>query len=205
MEGTVKHTEAKDILDEYIEGQNKRKTPERYVVMDIVLSTEGHHSADEIYAMMPEKFPISRATVYSTLNLLNEAGLVFSHQVHGKTLYERAFGTAPHHHYICKGCGRIWDFQNTNVEQAASTCRTPRFRKMRCSVYIYGICDVCYARIYRLRKKQEKLRQANMTREEKRFARIDAELAEAAQWFKAAAAPQKQATTQKRKTEKSRQ
>lgn len=184
MEEVVKHTEAKAILDEYIEGQGKRKTPERYVIMDIVLDTDGHHSADEICALMPQKFPVSRATVYSTLALLEEAGLVFSHQVQGRTLYERALGIDPHHHYICKGCGRIWDFQNKNVEEAATTCRTPRFRKMRCSVYIYGICDVCHARIYRLRKKMEKQRLENMSREEKRFARIDKELAEAATWLK---------------------
>ena len=184
MEINVKHIEAKAILDEYIEGQGKRKTAERYTVMDIVLDTEGHHSADEIYAMMPEKFPVSRATVYSTLSLLDEVGLVFSHQVQGKTLYERAFGVEPHHHYICKGCGRIWDFNNKSVEEAAATCRTPRFKKMRCTVYIYGICDVCYARIYRLNKKLEKQRLQNMTREEKRFARIDKELAESALWIK---------------------
>ena len=151
MDEAVKHTEAKAVLDSYIEGQGKRKTPERYVIMDIVLDTDGHHSADEFYARMPQTFPISRATVYSTLNLLEEAGLVYSHQVQGRTLYERAFGIEPHHHYICKGCGRIWNFKNKSVEEAATTCRTPRFRKMRCSVYIYGICDVCHARIYRLK------------------------------------------------------
>ncbi|MBR2154986.1 MAG: transcriptional repressor [Bacteroidaceae bacterium] len=181
----VKHTEAKAILDEYIEGQGKRKTPERYTVMDIVLDMDGHHSADEICTMMPPKFPVSRATVYSTLSLLDEVGLVFSHQVQGKTLYEAAFGSQPHHHYICKGCGRIWDLVNKNVEEAAATCRTPRFKKMRCSVYIYGICNVCYARIYRLNKKLEKQRIENMTREEKRFARIDKELAESSMWLKA--------------------
>ncbi len=176
-------TSAKDILDKYIEDQGKRKTPERHVVMDIVLGTNGHFSADEIYAMMPEKYPISRATVYSTLSLLNEVGLVYSHQVGGKTLYEKAYGVEPHHHYICKGCGRIWNLKDSKVAEAAASCRTPRFRKLRSSLYIYGICDVCNARLYRLRKKMEKLKAESMTREEKRFARIDAELSEAAKWI----------------------
>jgi len=183
MEDKAKHTEARAAFDAYIEEQGKRKTPERYIIMDIMLDTEGHLSADELLALIPKTFPISRATVYSTLALLEEAGLAYSHQVQGRTLYERAFGVEPHHHYICKGCGRIWNFKNKNVEQAAATCRTPRFRKMRCSVYIYGICDVCHARIYRLKKKTEKQRLENMTREEKRFARIDKELAEASDWL----------------------
>ena len=174
---------AKEILDRYIEEQGKRKTPERHVVLDIVQKMKGHHSADEIYAMMPDKYPISRATVFSTMNLLDEVGLVYSHQVGGKTLYENAYCVEPHHHYICKGCDKIWDLKSAKVTEAAAECRTPRFRKIHSTLYIYGLCDVCGARIYRLKKKLEKEREAKMTREEKRFARIDVELSEAAEWI----------------------
>lgn len=183
MGESVKHPEAKAILDAYIEEQGKRKTPERYAIMDVVLDMEGHHSADEVLAMMPKDFHVSRVTVYSTLALLDEIGLVFSHQVHGKTLYEAAYGKEPHHHYICKGCGKIWNFKNDEVVQAAATCRTPKFRKIRCSVYIYGLCTTCAARVYRLRKKLEKEKETKMTREEVRFKRISDELDEAAKWF----------------------
>ena len=176
--------EAKQILDQYIEGLGKRKTPERYVIMDLVLKTEGHHSADDIYAMLPDNYPISRATIYSTLSLLDDAGLVYSHQINGKTLYESAFEVEPHHHYVCRGCGKIWDFNDTNVTEAASACRTPRFHKLRSSLYIYGICNACYARIYRLKKKLEKQKLEKMTEEEKRFARISEELLEASKWIK---------------------
>jgi len=187
----IKYTEpesvpeaAKAIFDAYIEEQGKRKTPERYVVMGIVLHVDGHYSADDFFAMMPTKYPISRATVYSTLSLLEEIGLVYAYQVNGKTLYERAFGIEPHHHYVCKGCGRMWNLKNTKVTQVASECRTPRFRKLSSTLYIYGICDSCNARLYRLKKKMEEQKQSSMTREEKRFARIDEELREAAKWIK---------------------
>ena len=174
---------AKEILSEYIEEQGKRKTPERNVVLDVVLKSEGHHSADELRTMLPKKYPISRATVYSTLSLLDEVGLVYSHQVQGRTLYENAFGVEPHHHYICKGCGKIWDLYDPKISEVAQLSKTPRFRKMRSTMYIYGLCDVCGARLYRLRKKMEKERLEKMTREERRFARIDEELSEVAKWF----------------------
>lgn len=174
---------AKDILDSYIEEQGKRKTPERHIILDVVLKMEGHHSADEIYAMMPEKSPISRATVFSTMSLFDEVGLVYSHQVNGRTLYENAYKVEPHHHYICNGCGKIWNMKSKTVFEAAAACRTPRFKKLRSSLYIYGLCDACVARLYRLKKKMEKEREAKMTREERRFARIDAELSEAAKWI----------------------
>ena len=70
------------------------------------------------------------------------------------------------------------------IEQAASKVKTPRFKKLRCSTYIYGICNICQAKLARLKKKMEKEQEMNMTREEKRFAKIDEELAKAADWFK---------------------
>ena len=122
--------------------------------------------------------------MYSTLALLVECGLLYSHQMEGATLYERAYQVSAHHHYICTGCNKIWDLRDTSIEQAASKVKTPRFKKLRCNTYIYGICNICQAKLARLKKKVEKEQRAPMTREEKRYARINEELAKAAEWFK---------------------
>ncbi len=173
-----------DILTRYMQQQGMRKTPERYAILDVVMQMKGHYSADQILAMMPESFHVSRATMYSTLALLVDCGLLFNHQMEGATLYECAYGVATHHHYICTGCGKIWDLQDSSIEQVASKVRTPRFKKLRCSTYIYGICNICQAKLARLKKKMEKEKLTQMTREEIRFARINEELAKAAEWFK---------------------
>lgn len=177
-------TDAIRIMEEHIVEQGMRKTPERRAILETMLRMNGHHSADEVLEMMPEDFHVSRATVYATLKLLDELGLVFSHSIRGVTLYETAFRRPAHHHYICRGCNKIWDFQNEEVEKAAATCRTPRFKKIRASIYIQGLCNSCQVRLSRLKKKMERQKLENMTREEKRFARISEELAEAAEWFK---------------------
>jgi hypothetical protein len=62
--------------------------------------------------------------------------------------------------------------------------KTPRFKKLRCNTYIYGICNICQAKLARLKKKMEKQKDPDITREEKRFARINEELAKVADWFK---------------------
>ncbi len=173
-----------DILTSYMQEQQMRKTPERYAILEVVMGMEGHNSADQILAMMPKDFHVSRGSIYNTLHLLVECGLVYTHQIDGLTLYEKAFGCEPHHHYICTGCNRIWDVYDQHIEQVASQVRTPKFKKIRCSAYIYGLCNVCMAKLSRMRKRMEKERLANMTREEIRFARIDEELAKAAEWFK---------------------
>ena len=122
------------------------------------------------------------------MSLLVQCGLLYNHQTTGATLYECAYKVPVHHHYICTGCNKIWDLRDTSIEQAASKVKTPRFKKLRCSTYIYGICNICQAKLARLKKKMEKeareQKLSNMTREEKRFAQIDEELSKAAEWFK---------------------
>lgn len=174
----------RDILTRFMTEQQMRKTPERYAILDVAMAMDGHHSADQILSMMPDNFHVSRGTMYSTLALLVECGLLYNHPMDGATLYERAYGVPAHHHYICTGCNRIWDVQDSSLEQAASKVRTPRFKKLRCNTYIYGICNICQAKLARLKKKMEKEKLASMTREEKRFAKINEELAKAAEWFK---------------------
>ncbi|MBP5376265.1 MAG: transcriptional repressor [Bacteroidaceae bacterium] len=187
-EGTQQKDTPRDILTRYMAEQGgMRKTPERYAILDVVMKMKGHHSADQILDMMPETFHVSRATMYSTLTLLVKCGLLYNHQTEGATLYECAYKVPAHHHYICTGCNKIWDLKDSSIERAASKAKTPRFKKLRCSTYIYGLCNICQAKLARLKKKleQEKKRQdATMTREEKRFAQIDRELSMAADWFK---------------------
>lgn len=173
-----------DILTHFMTEQQMRKTPERYAILDVAMQMEGHKSADQIFEMMPSNFHVSKGTIYSTLAILVECGLLYNYQMEGITLYEKAFGVEPHHHYICTGCGKIWDLRDTSIEQAVSKVRTPKFKKTRCSAYIYGICNLCQAKLARMRKKMEKEKLANMTREEIRFAKIGDELAKAAEWFK---------------------
>ena len=126
--------------------------------------------------------------MYSTLALLVKCGLLYSHLTDGATLYECAYKVPAHHHYICTGCGKIWDLKDSAIEKVASKVKTPRFKKLRCNTYIYGICNICQAKLARLKKKMEKeareQKESSMTREEKRFARIDEELSKAAEWFK---------------------
>jgi len=173
--------QAKEVLTQYMQEQNMRKTPERYAILEVVMKMKGHNSADKILTLMPDNFHVSRATIYSTLQLFVECGLVFNHQINGVVLYEKAFGCEPHNHTICNGCGKINDLYDDSVSQAALKVKTPRFKKLRCSIYIYGICNVCQAKLARMKKKMEKEHKANMTSEEIRFARINEELAKMAE------------------------
>lgn len=180
MEKDDIRNEARAILTQYIEEKKMRKTPERYAILDVVLETSGHYSAEKFQALMPSDFPVSRPTVYSTLQLLEELHIVRSHQLNGITLYEKSIGVAPHHHYICTECGEITDLIDQKIDYIISIAKTPRFSKEIGVAYIYGLCSKCKSVVNKKKKKEMRERETNMSREEKRFAKISKDLAKIA-------------------------
>lgn len=82
---------------------------QRVAVADYVLMTDEHPSADEVWARVQQSFPmISRATVYNTLNLFVEKGLLREHVLaEGRLVYDPK--TDRHHHFIDESTGRIHD------------------------------------------------------------------------------------------------
>ena len=82
---------------------------QRVAVAEYVLATDEHPSADEVWSRVLRHFPmISRATVYNTLNLFVEKGLLREHVLaEGRQVYDP--NTARHHHFIDETSGRIHD------------------------------------------------------------------------------------------------
>jgi Fe2+ or Zn2+ uptake regulation protein len=82
---------------------------QRLAVAGFVLATDTHPSADEVLARVQGNFPIlSRATVYNTLNLFVEKGLLRQLVLaEGKTVFDPCL--EPHHHFIDEDSGSIED------------------------------------------------------------------------------------------------
>lgn len=181
METDDIRNEARTLLTSHIENKKMRKTPERFAILDVVLEMKGHHSVDEIQTMLPSDFPVSKPTIYSTMQILDELGIVQSHQFSTITQYERAIGIRAHHHYVCKACGSITDLVDPQIDYILGIAKTPRFSKEFSTATIFGLCSKCKAVINKKKKKEEKERLKNMSREEKRFAQIDNDLAKIAE------------------------
>jgi Fur family iron response transcriptional regulator len=84
-------------------------TPQRIAVAHSVLYTKEHPSADDIWGIVKESWPtLSRTTVYNTLNLLVEKGILKSKVIRvGKTVYDPC--VERHHHFIDERTGEIHD------------------------------------------------------------------------------------------------
>lgn len=139
------------ILDNYLEMNNHRKTPERYAILRAVYDTEGHFTLDELGAKLAQdyRFPVSRATLYNTLNLFLELRLVIRHRFQGATKYEACYDNNSHCHQMCTVCGKVTEVHSPEVAQVIDELHLKRFRKDGFTLYIYGICSTCQARITR--------------------------------------------------------
>ncbi len=138
---------AHETLSHYLKSKgNLRATPERYAILDAVLQTQGHFDAEGLYyRLISSGMKISKATVYNTLDLLQDAGLVSKYRFAEQTSrYEKAYGRPHHHHLVCLKCGDIIEFVNDRLEGIqAEVCDEKGFRPQSYSLQIFGTCSKC--------------------------------------------------------------
>jgi Fur family ferric uptake transcriptional regulator len=108
---------------DFLAHKNLRLTGQRRAIIETVFNTEQHFTAEELlgWARRRDK-SVSRATVYRTLPLLTESGLVREMDF-GKDhkYYDPNYAEHPHHnHIICQDCGKIVEFESEEIERRGS-------------------------------------------------------------------------------------
>jgi Fur family ferric uptake transcriptional regulator len=157
MREKIKET-VKVILANYLELNRNRKTPERFTILDAVYSINGHFTLDELSEKLVSEynFPVSRATLYNTLKLFIELRLVIRHRLQSTTKYEACYDNNSHSHQVCTMCGQVTEIKSQELTEVINNLHTKRFRKDGYSLYIYGICSNCQAKMTRKAKLEEK-------------------------------------------------
>jgi len=130
---------------EYLNNHKHRKTPERYAILEHIYSIKGHFDMESLYKSMSEgSLRVSRATLYNTIDLLLDCGLVVKHQFGANvSQYEKAYGNENHNHLICTSCGEVKEYKNENLLVTSQQRKLQRFKVNYYSMYIYGICYKC--------------------------------------------------------------
>lgn len=124
-------------LHERLREHGIQPSSQRVAIADYVLSTDEHPSADEVWARVQKMLPVvSRATVYNTLNLFVEKGLLKQLVLaEGRVVFDPK--TDRHHHFIDEVTGEIHDVPWDAVEVAA-TPRLPGFEITEHQVVLRG-------------------------------------------------------------------
>jgi Fur family ferric uptake transcriptional regulator len=149
------------ILDSYLEVNNHRKTPERYTILKAIYKTEGHFTLYELSERLIRdyKFPVSRATLYNTMKLFLQLRLVVKHRFQDITVYEASYDNMSHSHQICTVCGKVTEVKTPKISDAIDETHLRRFRKDGYTLYIYGVCSTCQAKLTKMRNKELKRKQ----------------------------------------------
>ncbi len=121
-----------------------RITPQRHAVLEYLLNSTIHPTADEIYKALEGKFPnMSVATVYNNLRVLREIGLV-RELTYGDSSSRFDCNTSEHYHIICQDCGKIVDFHYPSLEEVESLAeQVAGFDISHHRLELYGICNEC--------------------------------------------------------------
>ncbi len=131
-----------------LKGRGLRMTPQRQLILDAVVSMPGHLSVDAVHQRVVEKFPnVNISTVYRTLDLLQELGLVtHTHFDDGVAQYHLADEGA-HQHLVCRECGSEEELDIAVLDPLADKLRNSYgFEPDLAHFAIVGLCRECQAR-----------------------------------------------------------
>lgn len=144
MTDVLKEAERK--FTEFLEKQDLKLTSQRRAILREAVNANVHFSADQLLAFCKKRdSTISKATVYRTLELLKESGVLQEQDFGGgKKNYERAIGVKHHDHFVCIRCGKILEFENDQIERLQDAeARKLDFKIVYHSLKLFGFCKSC--------------------------------------------------------------
>lgn len=146
MEVTAQHI---DRFKAALKEEDLRLTSQRLAILEDILGSDEHRECDDIYLSLREKNdPVSRATIYRTLDILVQVGFVRKMDIgDGRLRYENKLPKAHHDHMICLECGKILEFVDDEIEaRQVQLSKQYHFKLIRHIHQLFGICEDCQSK-----------------------------------------------------------
>lgn len=134
-------------LADLLRSRGYRVTPQRIAIHQLLREQDRHLTAEQVHAAVTERLPgTSGPTIYATLDLLAELGLVRRIDAGtGAMLYDSR--AEAHHHAVCRRCGRVEDLEARQADAAGVMRAAARsgFEAQQVEVVVSGLCAGCAA------------------------------------------------------------
>lgn len=129
---------------EHLKTTGVRITPQRHAILNYLMESMGHPTADEIYRALEPQFPsMSVATVYNNLKMFLEAGMV-RELTYGDNSSRFDANVTDHYHVICDKCGKIEDFSYPSLKSVELQAESSTgFEVHGHRLEVYGVCKSC--------------------------------------------------------------
>ena len=119
----------KDVLRQYLKDKGLRNTPERYTILEEIYNYDDHFNVDDLYLLMLQrKHHISKATIYNTIEVFLDAGLIRKHQFGEGSTYEKSYFDKQHDHLVLYKSG-----SDKEIEEIIEFC-DPRIQAIKDSI-----------------------------------------------------------------------
>ena len=145
---THKNAEHQHTMFDALGEKGYRLTPQRLMIVSAIEDSNDHISAEEVYSQVLSRYPnVNLSTVYRTLDLLEELGLVTKTDLGGGRVRYHPADKGHHHHLVCRDCGRIIDLDESALQSFRETLlRDYGFDADLRHMGIWGLCQRCRAK-----------------------------------------------------------
>ncbi len=136
----------KALYREFLKSKNLKLTKPRLIILEAVFKNNEHFNVDDLYEQIKRNHQnVSRATIYRTIPLLVESGLISqSLRCESKDIYEHTYGHENHLHFICSNCGKIIESGFNEVEGLIEQlANKENFKIQEYNLGARGLCKNC--------------------------------------------------------------
>lgn len=132
-------------INSIIHEHGYRLTPQRQFILDAICESGGHTTVEQIYQRVHTIAPsINLATVYRTLDFLCELRLVVAADIGGGRMVYEIAGEIPHHHLVCRQCGKVESISHETVVSLFSKIeQEQQFTVDMDHLALFGLCQNC--------------------------------------------------------------
>ena len=135
--------------NEMLRKKGYRLTPQRHMILSVIQEADEHLSIDQILERVQERNPyVSLSTIYRTLELLRELGLVRENHLPGEQPHYETAESTGHHHLVCRRCRTIIHLEDNLLGNLHEQLQQQHaFHGLTLDLVAAGYCDACWKKM----------------------------------------------------------